>query len=237
MTTTLDLELIRGELAAPPANESPCVHSVASHVHGTNAAYCLDACRCHPCTAAHTRYANALVRQRAYGRPEPLVGSATAADHLEALRKSGMSLRRIAMASRVSTFTLLRLGERTSSRCRREVAEAILAVRSDPLHVNPTGTLRRLRALAALGWPMAELGRRLGLPQVPDGRWAAVDAHAASLVRDLYAELSMTVPPPGRRYTSARGLAARKGWVPPLAWDDDEIDDPAAVPAGVRPRA
>lgn len=35
--------------------------------------------------------------------------------------------------------------------------------------------------------------------------------------------------------SQARALAARRGWVGPLAWDDEVIDDSAARPQGVRP--
>lgn len=54
-------------------------------------------------------------------------------------------------------------------------------------------------------------------------------------VRALYDELWDAIPPAAawreRQATSrARGLAARYGWAPPMAWDDETIDDPAAVP-------
>lgn len=39
--------------------------------------------------------------------------------------------------------------------------------------------------------------------------------------------------PDGHPGPTAR--AAREGWSPPLAWDDDTIDDPTASPAGMRP--
>jgi hypothetical protein len=49
----------------------------------------------------------------------------------------------------------------------------------------------------------------------------------AGQVARVYDELAMTPGPS----TRARDAAARRGWVPPLAWDDDEIDDPQARPA------
>lgn len=98
-----------------------------------------------------------------------------------------------------------------------------------PLKVDATGTRRRIQALAAIGWSLAAQSQRLG--------WKPSTAHAVSSrswvwpqtaekVRGLYDELSM-VPGPNNR---ARGEAARKGWLPPLAFDDESIDDPDYVP-------
>ncbi len=99
-----------------------------------------------------------------------------------------------------------------------------------PLSVDATGTRRRLQALAAVGWSLAEQSRRLGWHEstahrVASRQWVWVET--AEKVRGLYDELAMT-PGTNRR---ARNDAARKGWPPPLAWSDEEIDDPDATPA------
>lgn len=49
-------------------------------------------------------------------------------------------------------------------------------------------------------------------------------------VRRLYDELSWTVPPPSRIRSRAQRMAAARRWAPPLAWDDETIDDPKARP-------
>ena len=61
------------------------------------------------------------------------------------------------------------------------------------------------------------------------GRREQVAVATAQLVRELYDELAMVTGPSQR----ARTLAAKHGWAPPLAWDDETIDDPAARPHGV----
>lgn len=99
--------------------------------------------------------------------------------------------------------------------------------------VDGTGTARRLRALAAMGWPSHELAARLGVSreavqQRTRETWPA-ERSTVGRVRDLYDALSMT-PGPSER---ARRRAARLEWAPPLAWDDDTIDDPTARPVGV----
>lgn len=94
-----------------------------------------------------------------------------------------------------------------------------------------TGTARRLQALAALGWPPSVLARRIGVSRstfehIVKGHIQRTSAGVVAAVSDLYEELSMT-PGPSDHW---RRIAADKGWAPPLAWDDDTIDDPDAKP-------
>lgn len=99
-----------------------------------------------------------------------------------------------------------------------------------PLLVDATGTRRRLEALAAIGWPAHELGRRLGI-SASTIRGTGVDyPHCTTATRDkvaaLYDDLSMTLGPS----LHARTWARKRGWLPPLCWDDADIDNPAAKP-------
>lgn len=101
------------------------------------------------------------------------------------------------------------------------------------------GAVRRLQALVAIGYPIADLARALQLPlsltyaalestTVPD----AVQTRAQT----LYDLLSMRLPDPNLpEVQAAKHYASTYGWAPPLAWDDDTIDDPDATPSGVRP--
>jgi hypothetical protein len=119
------------------------------------------------------------------------------------------------------------------------------------------GTRRRLRALAACGWPLAEIAARLGT--TPDvvrkmrdtpitGRGASAARvslyarlwEAAPAVAALYDQLWDKPPPrdtPAQRSAAARTsqAAAARGWPPPLGWDDDPgphgIDNPSGHPA------
>ena len=99
-----------------------------------------------------------------------------------------------------------------------------------PRSVPAVGFRRRIEALQAIGWSLNEIGRRLGidvrvLPARMDQRWVRRVTH--DRMAAIYDELSMTVP--GDRYANRRRiLAARKGYAPPLAWDD--IDDPDERP-------
>lgn len=100
-----------------------------------------------------------------------------------------------------------------------------------PLTIDGTGTRRRLQALVALGWSLRELDVELGRRNSYCSYLLADDARpvhrtVADQVIALYDHLSM-VRPEGWLAERQRRLAARRGWVPPLAWDD--IDDPDEV--------
>lgn len=121
-------------------------------------------------------------------------------------------------------------------RCRPGIAAALRAVTPDtitPALVDVTGTRRRLRALLVIGHSHAEMARRLGTTAqrlnvvVHDTGPVTVTRHTAAGVRGLYDQL-WAVPGSSPR---ARAAAQARGWVPPLGWDDDDIDDPAAAPA------
>ena len=58
-----------------------------------------------------------------------------------------------------------------------------------------------------------------------------VQRRTAEKVARLYDELSMVAGPSTRATTEAK----RKGWAPPLAWDEEDLDDPAAKPAAHPP--
>jgi len=99
-----------------------------------------------------------------------------------------------------------------------------------PTRVPAIGTTRRIRALLAIGWTTDLIAERLGLGNYTVRDWLYRDAvykSTAEKIAAVYDEWSMIVGPSdlGRR------RAARKGWPPPLAWDDDTIDDPDAKPA------
>lgn len=105
--------------------------------------------------------------------------------------------------------------------------------------VDATGTRRRIQALGALGHTFATISEESGVVKTQVARIARGSARAdepkvaqstADKIRGAYDRLSMVL---GDSVVT-RSRAARKGWVPPLAWTDELIDDPAASPAGVR---
>lgn len=88
--------------------------------------------------------------------------------------------------------------------------------------VPAVGTVRRIQALAAIGYRISDLNQMLGRGRNCVEQWIkrdVVSSDTAADVADLYRQLSMT---PGPSELSKR-RALKRGWVPPLAWDD--IDD------------
>jgi transposase-like protein len=117
----------------------------------------------------------------------------------------------------------------------RATAEKILAV---PLNVRvalgdvpAVGASRRLQGLYALGHRVAVIADLSGIStdavgHLVAGRWTTIKVAADSGIREAYAQLSMQTGPSSR----TRKIAQQNGWAPPLAWDEDAIDDPEAAP-------
>ena len=154
--------------------------------------------------------------------------------HIRSLVAAGMPQADIAAAASLARSTIHRYTQPNRKRIHADVAKRILAVTPGmPISkaagfIPAAGTVRRIQALVAIGWPMRELSTRTGVAArniAVNGRtWVTVET--AALVEQLYDDLSMT-PGPSR---NARGFAADHGWHPPLAWDDETIDDPHAKP-------
>lgn len=236
-----------------------CHHPRANHQHGTSACYVLDRCRCTPCRTASSADDLARRRLQAYGRYDALVDAEPIRNHIRALTAAGMGIKSIQRASGINGGTMWAIlygkyPDRPDHpdhcpprrRVSKRVAEQLLAVQlqlADGARVDPTGTRRRLQALVTRGWTLTSLATRLGMNTSNFGRvihptGGDVSHHTATRVRDLYDTPWDATPPAGTSTDRARRYAERRNWAPPLAWDDDTIDDPAATPdrgAPVRP--
>ncbi|WP_031030065.1 MULTISPECIES: hypothetical protein [unclassified Streptomyces] len=133
-----------------------------------------------------------------------------------------------------STVSHLISGRRKTVYAAKEAALLMvrLADQSGAFYVSALGATRRVRALYVLGHGPTVLAAATGLhrdaiTQLAGGKWSQILSVRDQAVREAYGRLSMTVGVT----REARSWAARQGWVPPLAWDDDTIDDPAAVPS------
>jgi hypothetical protein len=176
--------------------------------------------------------------------------------HVQALGRAGIGWRRAAALAGVSTGAVSKLlyggpGDREPARrIRAATAAAILAVRPDAANlggaalVNAVGTHRRMQALVAIGWSQAKLAGRLGMTPANFAammRRARVTASTARAAAVVYDQLWNQPPPEtGQRQkiaaTRARNHAQARGWAPPLAWDDDQIDRPDGTSAEGRRR-
>ena len=231
--------------AVGPTRE--CAHKIACHQHGTHAAYVRDRCRCRRCKDANAAYEHKANRLRAYGWT-PYVDAGPARAHVLSLREQGMGPKRISAVSGIAHGVLAKLvygdkarGSPPSRRVRRETEAKILAVELDlgaTVVVDGTGTYRRLQALVARGWSQSKLAQQLGIDPTNIGPivYGLRPPQVATVraVRSLYERL-WDKPPPESTHrdkiaaSRARRQAEKHGWVPPLAWDDDAIDDPTAT--------
>jgi hypothetical protein len=198
--------------------------------------------------AAHARWAAKRRRLVGYGQWEPFVSSEPVRAHLRALQEAGMPVSGVVRALGMSRDALRYVmwgcgGYGPSETIRKETADAVLGYWPsledfpDAARIDPTGTRRRVQALAVLGWTStaiaADLGRReasfnnaLMAPKV-----AARFARAVAAFYDTHWNLRPEEHGvAGWVAQRARNRAQRLGWAPVGAWDDDTIDDPTARP-------
>jgi hypothetical protein len=196
------------------------------------ARYRLDGCRCYTCGWAVSVYERDRAAQIAAGTWRVPTGPVR--EHLRALRAAGMA--------GVGSGTVQDLLLRPRPTIRKPIADRLMALRPElapSTHIPALGTVRRIRALAALGHSLVRQAAELGwdirnlcaLAGSVDGR---VKVSTARLVAALYERWHMT-PATARGSVTARNRARRLGWAPPMAWDD--IDDPDEQPRGVRVEA
>lgn len=102
-----------------------------------------------------------------------------------------------------------------------------LAKRGMPARVSAVGFIRRYRALCCLGWTtdtqIEMAGIRFDITHIMRRGHVHRSTHDAMV--KLYDRLWDTPGPSSR----TRLLAKRKGWLPPMAWDDDELDNPEHI--------
>lgn len=198
---------------------------------------------------ADRQYSRKRAKAIAYGQWNYSVDAEPIRVHVKALRARPMTLQQIADSAGIhlSTVHYVLFGRNgkppkktwhdTAEKLRAVRVEALgpapaIAVRPGGSVTDPTGTSRRLRALVAIGYRQNVLAGHLGLCPSGVGRLIKltdpVRVARAREVTELYDRLSRT-PGPSEQ---ARVWAARRGWEPPIAWDDDTIDDPDAHPAG-----
>jgi len=189
-------------------------------------------CRRPECAHANYRYMSRLRLEHNRGQRRRTDATQTR-HHIERLIAKGWTQAQIARAAGIVHHLVgdVRHGKQNIA---NNTAYAILSVPigpppADTRDVDATGTMRRLRALVAIGWPIGQLAPQFGifstaLGNIARGELAHVRATTADTVALHYQHLTRTPGPSNR----SRILARKKGWHGPAAWDD--IDDPTAVP-------
>lgn len=218
--------------------------------HDTLTCYSDYQCRLPACVARARAYEKRRRDAKAAGTWQPFIDAKPVREHLLALHAVGVTVHRVAALTGLSDnvvrgFTqATRAGQRINGRRSRttpEVAQKILAI--DPAEAAPAkvlaiGSLRRLQALAALGWPAQEVSRRTGISGQTVyniGRQPFILASTAARVAAAYEQLRGKRPSrhtvSAQQISTARNRAASHRWPPPKYWDEvGAIDDPDFEP-------
>lgn len=226
------------------------------HKHGqVSTCYIQHKCRCDECREAGNARERRRAKARAYGRDYTgLVDSSEAREHVLWLMSQGMGWKRLAEVSGVGKTAVASLiyGRKGANsdprkgelvkRIPRTKADALLAVQptlenlSDGALIDSRGTRRRIQALVAMGWSLSKIAVLAGIEPtnmsiVLNGTQCT--AKRARIIAAIYEELWDQMPPRDEwhdkaAYSRARGMAKQKGWLPPLAWDDIDLDDSPA---------
>lgn len=177
-----------------------------------------------------------------YRKPHnPYVPAGPTRARLAELHAAGATVRGIATATGLTPSGVSGINRPTQTRVQQRTADLILglslrdAIAASPGRISATGTRRRIQALMALGWRHRDLQAHsgitthmiIGAPASRKARWVEIDTHRAILA--TYDALWDKQGPSER----VRRHAAKHGWPPPAAWDDETMDDPHATPQGV----
>lgn len=201
--------------------------------HGTTGYYQYWGCKCDPCRKAMAQYRKRLDFEVDHGQSRR-VPVTEVRPHLQRLIGDGGSVMSIARATngKVSCAQTGRILRGDCQYVLRSTAEALWAVpvaRADHVQVPAIGLHRRVRALHAIGYTKDEIGEAMGVTGSFVCELAAaptVKAKNMARIVAAYEQLSST---PGASELQ-RWRAIREGWAPPMAWEDQDLDDPDAKP-------
>ncbi|WP_194819313.1 hypothetical protein [Nocardia sp. XZ_19_385] len=191
-------------------------------------------------------YTSTRYKQQILGSWDPdRLDPAAARAHLEQLRAAGLNQNQVARLAGVHHTVLSRLPEVAFITRRTEQALLAIPVPEHCAEIAPdkslvpiTGSVRRIQALVAFGYPQAQLSRELGIQvasmraltgrPVPGNKSAGQEITAGRhrQIEKLFNQLQMT-PGPSQ---GARELGKKHGWALPFEWDEESIDHPDAKP-------
>ncbi|MCZ0983873.1 hypothetical protein O1L60_44730 [Streptomyces diastatochromogenes] len=198
--------------------------------------------------AAKARWARRRRRLIGYGQWDPFMPAEPVRAHLAKLAAIGMPRKGVEEALGLNRDALRHATSGTygygrGEKVTRELGEAVLnfwpklADFPDSASVDPRGTLRRVEALAVVGWSRAQVAARVGRSYVSFKNSLKRDRISAALAKAVaraYDELWNQRPEDhgvaGWNADRVRRQALADGFHGPLAWDDEDLDNPVAVP-------
>lgn len=206
---------------------------MALPAHGEPSRYDNNQCRCDPCRDAKRVYTKRRRYLMATGRWSPWADAGRARAVLARYKAVGVGVSRVADAAGISRETARRIMSGDYPTITRETEHKILTAKVAPARnakVPAEGSRRRVRALMRMGYSQTAIGDRVGVAPGPIARVGAghplTVAWVAEAITRAYDELSMIPAPDSRSSRAVRAYAAKRGYLPPLAWDDHLIDLP-----------
>lgn len=127
------------------------------------------------------------------------------------------------------------------ARSRYEKESRLIRIQGGRRSVPAIGAQRRIQGLMRLGWSSTDIAKAAGwsnrnyVLRVINGQkgkpttW--LEARTDNTIREVFERMAMKLPEMTPIRARTRSLAAKKGYLPPLAWDD--IDNPNERPVGV----
>lgn len=135
----------------------------------------------------------------------------------------------LAAETKLSQSTLNQLGRtRVVTQWMSKQISGVKMPRRWPV-ASPTGTRRRLQALARWGYGPEEVSEHTSLSAIcledmtTDYGWMDADADVCHRVAQAFSKLELQSRGPNEEWAS---FAASEGWGLPLQWDEDAIDNP-----------
>lgn len=201
-------------------------------------------CRCLRCYEGNAAWQRDRRHGLEDGTWQPLVDAEPARQHIEYLHEQGLSYSTIARRAGISTAGLSRIRRSITTRQRHERVfadnlKAILAVRVEGSmdvpggsYASDRGTVRRLQALRAIGWPAILIADRAGLARrtlTRAGSSLSFEIETHRKIRDVYELLHDQDPRLAGADPSVvkrnQTLARRNGWPTPTGWTDIDTDE------------
>jgi DNA-binding CsgD family transcriptional regulator len=223
--------------------------------HDKTTCYVNYRCRRPECVERYNRNVRERMAKKSAGSYDRLVDAGPVRAHVKVLIAAGATPRGIAVQAGLNEKVVrlllpLQYGQRQPAKHRvlSDSARKILAVTVDdvtPPRVNAVGTIRRIQALVADGWPMVRLAEQLDMS--PNYVWqvikraetdeqSRVQGSSARRVAARYELLSRRSPTrhgvPKWMAARTRKLGADRRWPNSRYWADrmDVIDDPHFEP-------
>lgn len=197
--------------------------------HGTVTGYVAWRCRCEACTNANRRRANQYKMRKLNG--VQVWGDIDAVhDHIEMLKSSGISYYAIAKAvgyKNKGQIYAIAIADRITAAAAIRILATTIEDLDDRSFVPALGTMRRLRALGRFGYSTPAIATAIGFDEVTlrkirNGRQRRTRRWVVNAVTAYY-RANADRPGPCNR---SRLYAERRRWLPPMAWDDEDFDDP-----------